>query len=188
MSKLKCSIYSHHKWIYCIFIKLNERNGWNKTTESSTYILAVDGVCGKSKFRNVLYVALWNIYDTHIRFMVPINFGRSQSNWPLLIRLKLTKLRNVCRRSKITLHWNSNVFDMSIKVLHETSPSKWQWNYRKCFYGQSVWGQMQLNSMANNLSIKQSFISTIFFGHRKATALHRKWKVIMCWKNLNVPI
>lgn len=27
MSKLKCSIYSHHKWIYCIFIKLNERNG-----------------------------------------------------------------------------------------------------------------------------------------------------------------
>lgn len=97
-----------------LYIHQIEGTKWLKQDQRIKYDQSMELVV----FQNILYVAFW--YAIHVRFMVPINFQRSQSNCPF-DQIKTDKLRN-CLLSIEKLHLieNSQVL-VSIKVLHETS-------------------------------------------------------------------
>lgn len=127
-----------------------------KTTETSTYALADDGVCGKSKFRNVLYVALW--YSMRYTFALWCQSTLKEANQiGPFDQIKTDKLRHVCRRSKITLDWNSKVLGVCQSFARNFSERMAMKLPEMLLWAKCMREQMQLHYMVNNLSIKQSF-------------------------------
>lgn len=72
------NIYFHRKWIYCIFIKLNETKP--AKTRPTNQAIPEQILWKKCVFQNVLYIAILIYVVRYTCFMMPINFGRSQSN------------------------------------------------------------------------------------------------------------
>lgn len=150
MSKLKCSIYSHHKWIYCIFIKLNEQNGYNKTNESSIYDTYEQSMEYLWKKCFEMFCTLHfdiTICDTHSLYGAN-QLWKKPIKLALLIRLKLTNFEMFAVDLKLHLIEIQKSWCVYQSFARNFS-SEWQWNYRKCFYE-----QMQLNYAVNILSIK----------------------------------